>query len=306
MPNLIIPGVAKCGTTTIYDLLVAHPRVTGGIEKEVRFLMDAHDPLCPPVNIEASGVEGWASQYADRGTGDFDVWVDASPQYQYQNIALPTLATLDPEPKVLIIVREPARRLYSLYQYARYHQRAVSDISSFAEFIDQIRPPVAPTIASKRMLANAWEDSKYDLFLERWSKVIRAENLFVTSVEELAEHRDELLTAIAHWLGIDAAGLIEAKVEKSNASVVTRNRALWKIGGRIAKKLPDNALLQSMKGAVKRFNSTPIDREEINANSELLEELKAEFAPHMARLKQLKRKLGLFQMDHEALAGTRA
>lgn len=40
-PNLIVPGVAKCGTTTIHDLLVAHPRVTGGMEKEVRFLIDA-------------------------------------------------------------------------------------------------------------------------------------------------------------------------------------------------------------------------------------------------------------------------
>ena len=119
-PNLIIAGVAKCGTTTLHDLLDAHPRVTGGKEKEVRFLMDADEELCPKVNVRDSGVGAWASQFEDAGGGDFDIWMDASPQYQYQQVAKDTIAELETKPKVAFIVRDPVRRLFSLYQYARY------------------------------------------------------------------------------------------------------------------------------------------------------------------------------------------
>ena len=93
-PNLIIPGVAKCGTTTIYDILVSHPDITGGIEKEVRFLMDADENLATPMNVRDRGLAAWATQYADRGKGPYRFWIDASPQYQYQQVARDTIAEI--------------------------------------------------------------------------------------------------------------------------------------------------------------------------------------------------------------------
>ena len=291
-PNLIIPGVAKCGTTTIYDLLAAHPRVTGGIEKEVRFLMDADDELCPNVNVRDSGLDAWASQYADRGQGDFDIWMDASPQYQYQCVARDVIAALDPQPKVLFILRNPARRLFSLYQYARYHQRCLPHVSSFAQFIDEIREPVAEALRDQKMMVSAWRDSQYDRMLEEWSVVVAPENLFVTSVEELGEDREGVLTALAGWLGIDPQGLIDAKIDRSNPTVVTKSRLLRKLGGKAAKALPDTAIVRRLKTAVRELNSAPIDRDEIRENAALMAQLDAEFAPHMAQFAALSMKLG--------------
>ncbi|MEM9312228.1 MAG: sulfotransferase domain-containing protein [Pseudomonadota bacterium] len=286
-----MPGVAKCGTTTLYDLLVAHPRVTGGIDKEVRFLMDIDDRLCPPVNVHISGLEAWASQYPDKGLGDFDIWLDASPQYQYQRTALETIARLEPQPKVLFILRNPARRLFSLYQYARYHQQAIPWVMSFEHFIEAVREPVDDRIAQFNMLRSAWRDTIYDAMIEDWSGAVPAHNLFVTSIEELAQDRTKTLRSLASWLNIDAQPLIMAQSAKSNPTIVTRSRTLRSIGAKAARLLPENPVVRWAKDAVRELNSAPVDRDELDDNAPFLAQLEEEFAPMMARLGALRASL---------------
>lgn len=286
-PNLIMPGVAKSGTTTLHDLLVAHPRIAGGREKEVRFLIDREDPLCPRQNINNLGLEGWAECFVDQGKGDFDIWLDASPQYQYQDIALRTIAKLDPQPKIIFIVRAPSRRLFSLYQYARYHQRAIPDISSFADFLDQIRHPEESGIRP-RMLANAWNDTKYDMMIDRWSKVIDKENLCVVSLDELVTNRQALLGGLCNWLGVSTSGIAKTVVTRSNPTVITRSRALRRVGSRLARRLPENILTRATKDALRNWNSAPLDYSELEANRAILALIEEQFAPNMRRLHQLK------------------
>lgn len=288
-----MPGIAKCGTTTLHDILVAHTRVTGGIEKEVRFLMDPDDELCPQNNIGSSGIEAWSSLYHDRGEGDFDIWLDASPQYQYQAVARETIAQLDPQPKVLFIVRRPSQRLYSMYQYARYQHRALSQISSFGQFIDEVRSPQLGSFKRQRMLLNAWEDSQYDRLVEQWSAILRPGNLFVTSVEELAQSKDDVLTQLASWLGIDPLGLTDAQVERSNPTTLTKSRLVRKYGSRLARLLPETSVMRKLKNSVRQLNSGQIDQSELQANAPLLAELDALFQPHMDRFGQLREAMDL-------------
>lgn len=292
-PNLIMPGVAKCGTTTLYDLLLAHPRVTGGREKEVRFLMDADDELATAINVRDCGLAAWASQYADHGHGDFDIWLDASPQYQYQKVALATIAALDPQPRVLFIVRKPSARLFSLYQYARYHQRRLPHVTSFSQFLDEIRPPVDSRLRDQKMMVTAWQDSCYDQMLAQWAEVVAPGKLFVTSVEELGSDRDGVLSRLARWLEIDPAGLQGASAVRSNPTVVTKSRLVRRLGARAAHMLPDNALIRRLKTVIRGLNTAAIDREEIQRNRPLLAELDEEFRPHMERFARLRQELCL-------------
>lgn len=287
-PNLIIAGVAKCGTTTLHDLLAAHPRVTGGIEKELWFLNDEHDELTPPVNVHTKGLEAWVDQFYDRGKGDFDIWMDASATYQYQQTAKDVIAKLDPQPKVMFIVRDPARRLFSLYQYARYHHRRIPHVRSFEQFIDEIREPVDPRLLSQNVMVHAWESSQYDRTLEEWGRIVPRERLFFTSVEELTADRDATLTRIANWLEIDPEGLINAETERSNPTVVTRSRLVRQVGKKLAMALPETRTIRRVKDAVREMNSAQIDRDEIKENADLLAQVSAEFAPNMARFEELR------------------
>jgi len=286
-PDLVVAGVAKCGTTTLYDMLVAHPCVCGGIEKEVRFLMDHDDELIPAANVHSWGLQGWVEQFPDRGKGDFDVWVDASPQYQYQDTALQELAAIEQKPLVAFIVRKPSQRLYSLYQYARYHQRRMPHIESFAQFIDEIRPPVTGPLAKQKMMRTAWEDSQYDLTYERWAAALGDDRLFFTSVEQLGEDRFAVLSALSERLGLDPAPLREPPVIQSNPTVVTRSKLVKTLGARAAKILPDIGPVRRAKTFVRELNSGTVDRSEKADNAPLLAQLDEEFAKSEKRFAEL-------------------
>lgn len=287
-PNLIMPGVAKCGTTTLHDILVQHPEITGGVEKELRFLMDEEDPLKGACNLHRNGAAAYRSLYRDEGRGAFSFWLDASPEYQYQRAPLDFIRQLDVKPRILFIFREPSERLYSLYQYARYHQRAVRDVASMEEFIAQIKPPAGPKIEGRRMLVNAWEDTYYDRCVERWLDVVPESHLKAISLEQLNQDRDAMLTGIADWLGLDPApfGRQGARTT-SNETVVTHSLLFNRVGKQVARLLPDSAWAGQLKRSVKSLNSSKIDRTEKQRNSGLLKELQQEFRPSVERLHAL-------------------
>ena len=282
-PNLIMPGVAKCGTTTLYDILVSHPAITGGIEKEVRYLMDADESLSTPINVRDCGLGGWAALYADRGEGDFRYWLDASPQYQYQDVARRVIAELDPAPRLIFVVRRPSARLFSLYQYARYHQKVLPHHRSFAEFIDAIRPPVDPRLTDQKMMVSAWVDTRYDAMLEQWAEAVPPGHIWMTSIEALGRDRRAVIGSLAAWLDLDPQPMIEAGGAHSNPTVHTRSHAVRHVGAKLARLLPENRLVRAAKNFVRELNSAEIDAGEREANARLLQEIDAEFSPHVAR-----------------------
>lgn len=285
-PNLLIPGVAKCGTTTLHDILAAHPRIRGGKEKEVRFLMDADDALCPKVNVRDCGLEAWRTLYPDGGCGDCDYWLDASPQYQFQQTALDTVSALESPPRVILITRAPADRLYSLYQYARYHQRVVPHVQDFAQFIDELKQPAGTPIETDKMLRTAWDCTKYDRMLDEWQRIVPPQNIFPLSIEALGAQRERVLVRLAEWLEIDAMGLLDAEVEQSNPTVVTRSPTIRKAGARLAKALPDTGPIRTLKTFVRELNSGQVDRSEKASNATLLTEIDDFFEPHRVRFDQ--------------------
>lgn len=284
-----MPGVAKCGTTTLHDILTAHPRITGGIEKEARFVMDDHDPLARDHAIGPAGMAAWQNCFADKGAGDFDYWLDASPQYQYQDIAPQVISGLDPAPRLIFTVRSPATRIASLYRYAVYHHKAVSGFEGLADFVDALKQGDDPRIGPRRMLANAWADTHYDAMLERWREVVEPANIYCIWLESLNADRAGVLTRLAAWLGVSPEPLIAADTSRSNPSVQTRSRTIKRVGARLAKVLPDNAVVRAAKTAVRQLNSAELPAGEIEQHKGLIRQLDIEFAPSVDRFNAMVR-----------------
>ena len=137
-------------------------------------------------------------------------------------------------------------------------------------------------------MRSAWRDSQYDVLLEEWGKVVPPDRLFVTSVEELSADRDCLLKRIALWLDIDPEPLLNAQIERSNPTVVTKSKFLREVGGKVASALPENRFIRRVKTAVREWNSAPVDRNELSENAELMAHLAEEFAPHMQKFEEMR------------------
>jgi hypothetical protein len=73
LPNLIIGGAPKCGTSSLFQWLADHPEVCGSRVKEIFYLMDRDHPLLKAEsNFHNHGLCGYESyfkkaQYAFRG-----------------------------------------------------------------------------------------------------------------------------------------------------------------------------------------------------------------------------------------------
>src|SRR5881394_1202704 len=64
LPNAVIGGAPKCGTSSAFTWLLQHPQVCGSKPKETCYLLDADDPLCQPdANWHTHGLEGYAAYF---------------------------------------------------------------------------------------------------------------------------------------------------------------------------------------------------------------------------------------------------
>jgi hypothetical protein len=125
LPNLVVIGAMKCGTTSLHHYLDLHPDVAMSRPKELNFFFGpADDPAT------ASGVPAaWAAGNWHRGAawyaGHFDpaaeVRGEASPGYtspSHSEVA-GRMAALVPDARLVYAVRDPIARAVSQYLHHR-------------------------------------------------------------------------------------------------------------------------------------------------------------------------------------------
>lgn len=109
LPNFLILGAAKAGTTALYDLLIQHPQIYLSFVKEPMFF--SRD------DYYARGLDWYSDTFFKEGV-NFKTRGEATPHYLYwaEKVA-PRLAHSFGQDavKFIVIFREPAQRAYSWY-----------------------------------------------------------------------------------------------------------------------------------------------------------------------------------------------
>ena len=107
LPNFLVIGAQKCGTTTLYDLLAQHPEVGMSPVKEPHFFDDDE--------IFAKGVDWYAELFS--GCRDKICIGEATPHYYRSEVAARRIASCMPDARLVLIVRNPVDRAYSNYWF---------------------------------------------------------------------------------------------------------------------------------------------------------------------------------------------
>ncbi|HEX4730092.1 MAG TPA: sulfotransferase, partial [Solirubrobacterales bacterium] len=109
MPNLIIIGGLKCGTTSIHHYLGLHPEIQMSKPKELNFFVEE-------LNWDL-GLDWYASRFDDR----FKVRGESSPHYtnlpRYEGVP-ERIRTHCPDARLLYMVRDPIKRILSHWVHA--------------------------------------------------------------------------------------------------------------------------------------------------------------------------------------------
>jgi hypothetical protein len=108
IPNFLIVGAAKCGTTALADSLRDHPEIYMSNPKELHYLSGAYNPL---------GIKG-DSDYLEyfKSAGGATAIGEASVTYLWHHkSAVPKIKSFLGDAKILIVIRNPIERAFSDY-----------------------------------------------------------------------------------------------------------------------------------------------------------------------------------------------
>jgi hypothetical protein len=178
LPNLVIVGAMKCGTTSLHDHLDAHPDVGMSQPKELNFF------LGPDVVDVADDEETWTLGNWHRGTGwyaahfdpDCPVRGESSPGYTSPSHpeAAARMAAVVPGARLVYAVRDPVRRALSQYGH---HRRQGTESRPLAEalldpasqylargrYLERLGPFLATGAFDGRITVVAQEELEADL-----------------------------------------------------------------------------------------------------------------------------------------------
>ncbi|MFL6240527.1 MAG: sulfotransferase domain-containing protein [Actinomycetes bacterium] len=213
LPDFLVIGAQKSGTTTLYDHIAAHPSVRSAYMKEVHFFDDNYQ----------RGL-GWYRANFPWHAGSERTWLtgEASPYYILHPLAPRRAADVVPGARILAVLRNPVDRAYSHYQ----HERAKGTESlPFAEALDREHERIQ---AAWDQLANGSVEraealksysyvtrGRYDEQLVRWLQHFPREQLLVIKAEDLYGKPAETMVEVFAFLGLPAVP--QATYRKLNA-----------------------------------------------------------------------------------------
>jgi hypothetical protein len=131
LPNAIVLGVAKAGTTSLYHSLDAHPRVAVSSVREPKFLFYAGHLRRPARGkfgqLDIRTLAQYESLYS--GKAGIPVRVDISPIYfSFPEQTILGIREYVPHAKLLVIYRQPVDRAYSAFvMHVREGQESILD-----------------------------------------------------------------------------------------------------------------------------------------------------------------------------------
>jgi hypothetical protein len=118
LPDFLIVGAQKCGTTSLYGNLVKHPSVIPALVKEVHFFNNSRNYFQKGVGWYKAHFPSLLYKYYSTHICRNDFLTgEASPFYMFHPHAPKRISELLPEVKIIILLRNPVDRAYSQYHH---------------------------------------------------------------------------------------------------------------------------------------------------------------------------------------------
>jgi hypothetical protein len=227
VPDFFIVGHPKCGTTALHAMLRTHPEVYMPSVKEPRyFAPDMYGPARGarrgklPDTLPAY-LELFAPARPDQRAGE------ASPLYLASRTAAREIAKLQPEARIVAILREPASFLRSMHmQLVESHLEPKNDLAS-ALALEQARRQGKRVPRALKFSPDVLLYSEYVRYTEqvrRYHEAFGRERVKVLVYDDFRADNEATVREVLRFLDVDERAPVAAT--SANPTVRVRSRAL--------------------------------------------------------------------------------
>ncbi len=206
LPDFIIIGTAKGGTTSLYNYLAQHPYILPAIRKEVRFFDDHfHRGLTWYRAFFATQV---TRRLLVQRSGSRVVTGESSPFYLYHPVVAERVHRALPRAKLIVLLRNPIDRAYSYYHHSIRHKR---EGRSFEEAVAEelahpglmIGVPKRPVgVHSRRPPYPYLSPGIYVEQLQAWARFFPREQFLVLKSEDFFADPSTAFGKVLEFLGV--------------------------------------------------------------------------------------------------------
>ena len=198
-PDFIIIGETKCGTTSLYNYLIQHPKIIESYgngegydstyaNKEIRFL-------------DRFFHRGWSWYFSCfPETSNDELTGEATPMYMYRTLAASRLFKQLPSIKLIVLLRNPVDRLISNYHHNfRWVPNWADRYPTLNDYIDSCSDNDYYLV----------EKGLYYYSLLKWFEFFPNDSFCILSSEEMFSNAQKSCNHVFDFLGLDKFELID-------------------------------------------------------------------------------------------------
>jgi len=219
LPDFLIIGAARSGTTSLYQYLAQHPSVIPGVGKEIYFFDKKFDKGINwyksffPTKLSKSRLENKQNRKCLTG--------EATPRYLHYPHVPKRVFNLIPNVKLIVLLRNPIDRAYSHYQME------VSSGNEELSFEDAIEQEEKRILDDMRKMEN--DENFYSVYfyrkayltrgiyvdqLKRWFKFFSKEQFLILKSEDLYSNPSKIYQQALDFLGLQKYELDSFKAHR--------------------------------------------------------------------------------------------
>ena len=241
-PDFIIVGFMKCGTTSLYDYILQHPRILPASQKEIMFFNDD--------KLFQLGTDWYLSNFPPIPDKNDYVTGEASTMYVHSSLVAQRLKDFFPETKIIVILRNPVARAISHYFFNA--KQGVIKNKTIEKVIDLELNKIAKVTDFSKYL-----DGKngiisaglYVYFLKTWMSIFPKKQFLILETENLAKAPEFLMEKVFKFLGLSNYEISKSPKKNSGSYRGISDELICKISDFYR---PHNQLLEEYIGT--KFN----------------------------------------------------
>jgi hypothetical protein len=230
---VIMAGSPKCGSTSLFEYMNAHPKIAGAFKKEPNYFIPPElkfyrISVGSQSKVLAEHIQDYLKAFPTtdgQGVYRLDGSIEYCNSWKSADAIFKNLSDV----KLIFIFRNPVDRFISLYQFHKQTHRILENITleQYMQGIDDY----------EEVTERAYSAGKYAERLRPFWERFDQKNILLLSFSELKNNPLQLMQKVCTFLDIDATLYDNYKFTKHNVTLAAKNKTIDRIQYKIIARL---------------------------------------------------------------------